>query len=269
MGAGGRQGGKEVTMDRAKGRGLLLAGVLAGLAGCGWIESGGGLREIDGVVTMDGVALPHERWVLLDVPAGTSSLELSSGTGDMALAGSTDGTTRVELLLCSELEDDGSVELQGGRLVARSASGRKVAVNGARGTLGTGFGLLLKTGTGGVSLSALHGLQRVEVDSGTGDVALTASQAQDVRIDSGTGAVSLRDTAARDVWVNTGTGPVDLAGCTVAGLEIETGTSDVRLRDCHATRTQVTSGTGSVRLEGQNELGSTSYDLGTGKVIGS
>jgi len=250
-------------MTSRTGRMLLLAGLLAG---CGYIHQG--LSESNGVLSLDGVPLRWKRWVVLEVPAGTTSLEVSSGTADIALSGSTDGSTRIELQLYSELEGDGSVALENGRIVARSASSRKVAVNGARGTLGPGFALQLENGTGGVSLTGGHELQRVGLVTGTGNILLSATETQGLLIESGTGNVSLRDSRTGDVKVETGTGGVEVAGCSVAALQIETGTADVLLRDCKATRTEVASGTGNVTLQGQNDLGATSWDLGTGQVAG-
>jgi len=52
----------------------------------------------------------------------------------------------------------------------------------------------------------------------------------------------------------------------VSQMKLETGTGDVTLSECTASRTDVKSGTGDVTLEGQNVLGTTNYELGTGKV---
>jgi len=75
---------------------LLLAG-LFGLLGCGFdVTQFGGhdYTEHHGVLVVDGTPLPSKRWVAVDVPVGTGSLELGSATADIArkrLAQLTDG----------------------------------------------------------------------------------------------------------------------------------------------------------------------------------
>jgi Putative adhesin len=248
-------------------RGTVL--LLAGLAGCGFVTSefeGHKYGEKSGVLVVDGVPLPHKRWVQVDVPVGTGSLRLAAATADIVLSGSPDSSSHLEVQLYSEVENDGSAILDGGKIVVRSTAGRLVIMNGARGTLAHGMRLDLGSGTGDLSLEGLPELSDLQLDSGTGDVRLTQCTAGDVRITTGTGDVHLAGLEAGRVEVDSGTGEAHLATCALSSLEVTTGTADVHFSECRSSRTEVESGTGDVLLEGQNDLGTTQYDLGTGQV---
>jgi hypothetical protein len=247
---------------------VLLAGLFS-LAGCGFdVTQFGGhdYTEHHGVLVVDGTPLPNKRWVAVDVPVGTGSLELGSATADIVLSGSPDGASHLEVQLFSEVEGDGSVRVDGGRLVTSSAANRLVIVNGARGTLARGMKLELHSGTGDLRLEGLPELSEVSLDNGTGDVRLTQCATGDVVVVTGTGEVHLDGLKGGKLDVKTGTGEAGLASCSVSMMKLETGTGDVTLSECTSTRTDVKSGTGDVILEGQNVLGTTSYELGTGKV---
>lgn len=250
-------------------RAMWRAGLLACLAGCGFgrTEFGGhSYTEQHGVLVVDGVSLPNKRWVPVEVPVGTGSLELGSATSDIVLAGSPDGASHLEVQLFSEVEGDGTVKVDGGKLVTASAAGRMVIPNGLRGTLARGMQLAIDTGTGELRLEGLPDLTSLRLGSGTGELRLTQCSGGDVRIESGTGDVHIEGLKAGKLQIDTGTGSAQLAACTLSAIKISTGTGDVTLSDCNSGRTDVESGTGNVVLEGQNELGAATYDLGTGKV---
>lgn len=244
--------------------------LLAGLCGCGFVTSqfGGHSYSTDGqgVLSVDGVELPHKRWVALDLPAGGGALRLDSPTEDTALSGSSDGASHLEVQIFSEVENDGEARVEAGRVVVTSAAGRKAVMNGARGTLAAGVRLELFSGTGDMLLENLAELGDFQADSGTGDVRLVSCGAGDVRIDSGTGDVRIEGLAGGKLEVDSGTGDVSVAASRLGSLDIATGTGDVGFRDCTSGRTAVESGTGDVTLQGTNDLGSPRYDLGTGSV---
>jgi hypothetical protein len=266
--AASHQGGhEEVRMMRA--RGIVLLGLLAALSACGFdlMKFGGhSYSERHGVLEVDGVQLPNKRWVAVDVPVATGSLDLSSATQDIVLSGSPDGASHLEVQLFSELEGDGSVHVDGGKLVTSASSGRLVIVNGMRGTLAKGMKLTLENGTGALHLEGLPELRDVRLDNGTGEVRLVQCGAGDVLIDCGTGDVHLESLKAARLEITTGTGAVRLATTSATQVKLSTGTGDIAFSDCNSSRTDVESGTGNVRLEGENVLGSVNYDLGTGKV---
>jgi hypothetical protein len=228
---------------------VLLTGVLACLSGCGFsVTQFGGhdYSEHHGVLVVDGTPLPNKRWVAVDVPVGTGSLELGSATADIVLSGSPDGSSHLEVQLFSEVEGDGAVKVDGGKLVTSSAAKRLVIVNGARGTLARNM--------------------KLELQNGTGDVRLMQCASGDLVVVTGTGEVHLEGLKGGKLDVKTGTGEAGLASCAVSTIKVVTGTGDITLNECTATRTDVNSGTGDVTLEGQNVLGATNYELGTGKV---
>jgi hypothetical protein len=247
---------------------MVLVGVL-GLAGCGFdVTQFGGhdYTEHHGVLVVDGTPLPNKRWVAVDVPVGTGSLELTSATADIVLSGSPDAGSHLEVQLYTEVEGDGAVKLDGGKLVTSSAANKLVIINGARGTLAKGMQLELQSGTGDLRLEGLPELSEVRLENGTGDVRLTQCGTGDVAVVTGTGEIHLDGLKGGKLEVKSGTGEASLASCAVSMMKLETGTGDVTLSECTSSRTDVKSGTGDVTLEGQNVLGTTSYDLGTGKV---
>ena len=80
---------------------MLLAGLL-GLAGCGFAVTqfgGHDYTEHHGVLVVDGTQLPHKRWVAVNVPVGTGSLELGSATADIVLTGKATSIQRITRLL--------------------------------------------------------------------------------------------------------------------------------------------------------------------------
>ena len=268
----------------------LLLPVLLAPGACGFLGEvdfdGVAVREEDGVVYVDNVALRHARWVPVDVPSEAGALELASATRDIGVATVAPGApARLDAQLFSELEGDGTVSLAGGRLAATSAAGGKVLVNGLRGTVPAGTQLVLRDGTGAISAQCEHGLSGLRVEAGTGPVELSGGPAGDIAVKSGTGDVRLSDLSGGQALVSCGTGRLSVAGLkcmrleVVTGtgqvrlgalaadaLDVETGTADVRLEDCTLGTTRVRSGTGDVRLAGTNDLGAASYDLGTGDV---
>lgn len=225
-----------------------MAAALLALTACGFTydfgQLGHGLSERDGVLYKDDVALRSQRWVAVAVPADTAALTLASPTGDITLAA---GPTSLEVLLCTEVEGDGSVALDGDHPVATSAAGHAVALNGVRGTIGPTIALHLESGTGAVKLDGLHGSPAIDVRAGTGDVALGGCTLDSVGVTCGTGRLELTDTS-------------------VDALQAECGTGDVRMRGSHLKAGHIQSGTGDVILSGHSDLGSATTKLGTGRV---
>lgn len=268
----------------------LAAVALLGTA-CGFIDridfGGVSVDERGGVMHADGVPLPHSRWVALDLPPGTGALTLESATRELRVATAAPGeAARLEVQLFSELEGDGGVTLFEGRLAAEGAAGRRVLINGVRGTVPAGTRLAARTGTSPCVIDAAHGLAGAELESGTGALELRGGPLGDVELSGGTGTVSLQGAIAGKVQVasgtgavlvaglhaerlavESGTGPVELRQVSASELSIETGTGDMRLEACQAARTTVASGTGDVRLASDCDLGQASYDLGTGEVL--
>jgi hypothetical protein len=271
-------------------RSVLLAALLPAAAACldfDAVEFGGvSVNDNNGLVTVDGVLLPHARWVPLDVPAGSGTLVLAAATREIRVATAGPGEpARLEVQLFSEAEGEGALALVEGELVASRTGTGRVLANGVRGTLPAGIRLALRCGVGVASVHAPHGLDGVEGECGTGDLELSGGPLGEVTIRSGTGATRLSGAQADKVRVLTGTGAlhatgltcdeleieagtgtVDLSGLACRRLDVETGTADVLLRDCRAGSTRITSGTGEVIQAGANELGAAQFQLGTGEA---
>lgn len=277
-------------MNRSTVRALVLAALLPAAAACldfDAVEFGGvSVNDDDGVVSVDGVPLPHARWVPLDLPAGSATLVLAAATREIRVATAGPGeSARLEVQLFSEAEGEGALALVEGELVASRTGSGRVLANGVRGTLPAGIRLALRCGVGVASVQAPHGLNGLEAECGTGALELSGGPLGDVTIRSGTGAARLSGAQAGKVRVQTGTGAlhasgvtcdeleveagtgrVDLSGLACRRLDVETGTADVRVRDCRAASTRITSGTGDVIQAGANELGATDFELGTGDI---
>ncbi|MBM3984579.1 MAG: DUF4097 domain-containing protein [Planctomycetes bacterium] len=263
---------------------------LLAFAGCGFPGSvefdGVSVQAENGVVSVDGVALPHSRWVPLDVPADVGALKLGCATRELQVATAGPGEpARLEVQLFSQVEGEGVVALEAGKFVAQPTAAGRVLANGVRGTIPAGVRLHAYAGTGRVSVGAAHGLGGLEADNGTGDVDVAGGPLGDVRIRNGTGSSRLDGATAGSVVVKSGTGAVAVTGSSCVVLEAESGsgsvtltglacerldlklgTGDVRLDDCTAARSHIQSGTGDVTQAGQTDLGQAEFDLGTGQV---
>lgn len=268
----------------------LAALLLLGSA-CGFIDGvefgGVSVDERDGVMHVEGVPLPHARWVALDLPPGTGALTLESATRELRVVTVATGeAARLEVQLFSELEGDGQVTLAEGMPLATTTSGRRVLINGVRGGVPAGSRLAAHTATGPCVVDATHGLAGVQLESGTGALELRGGPLGEVSLNTGTGPVSLAEATAGEVRVTSGTGAILVTGLqatrlaaesgtgtvklldvTVESLAIDTGTGSIRLEGCRAVQCKVGSGTGDVHLGARCDLGQASYDLGTGEVL--
>jgi len=269
-----------------------LALLLPLLAPAGCVDFGSvdfeglSVRDDAGVVSVDGVSLPHARWEPLDLPAGTATLRLACATRELRVATVAPGEpARLEVQVFSQLEGEGALALEDGQPVARPTGTGRVLANGLRGTIPAGVRLETSCGTGDAAVQAPHGLAGLQARCGTGglevsggplgDVSLTNGtgtltlagvQAGTVRLDSGTGGLHASGLECEALEVEAGTGDVDFRGVSCERLRVKVGTSDVRLTDCTAARAHIASGTGDVIQAGRTELGAAEYELGTGKV---
>ncbi len=268
-----------------------VLGVLLVLAGCGiqgtTVTVFGMSFEDDGQrVTLNGVELPHARWETVTLaPAADAAWEIATGTGPISLTASDSATATLDVEILSELEGDGEVVVEGGRLVSRSADGYASMINAVRGTLPRSLGLTVRSGTGPIALGGFrsdHSLRaetgtsaievrdgesaRAHITSGVGSIDMSAWVAADLQIETGTSSITLTDVRTEQTSAVTGTGDVFITSSHLGAARIETGTGDAHLVDSHcAGRLDFTSGIGDLSLEG-GAIGHLSTDLGLGSV---
>ncbi len=269
---------------------LRSAPLLLALAGCGFVGNvhfdGVSVSDDAGVVSVDGVTLPHARWLALDVPADVTGLELASATREIRVSTAAPGeAARLEGQVFSEVEGEGALALLEGRLVATPTGAGRVLLNGVRGSVPAGIRLQTRCGVALTSVQAPHGLAGLQarcgtgalelgggplgavgLENGTGATTLSGVRATSVEGKSGTGAWRATDLACDELSVKSGTGSVDLAGVQCQRLRLETGTGDVKLDRCRSTSAFIESGTGDVTQSGDTDLGQADFDLGTGHL---
>ncbi|HTE07053.1 MAG TPA: DUF4097 family beta strand repeat-containing protein [Planctomycetota bacterium] len=275
---------------------LALAAALLAGSGCvmhfgNWHEStsdiwGQSVSTDEGKLSVDGTLLPFDRWV--DVTAdlsGAAGVELATASDTIRVAGAAGTTATLKARLWSEIEGDGTAVFEGGRLLARSQGGGKVFINAIEGSIPAALALRAQSGTGMLDVSALAGDACVDLESGTGDVALRDSRVGEVTlhsgtgdkllkgvtgtafgIDGGTGDARLDDSTADSIHVKSGTGDAFLTGCHAPEAWVESGTGDVSLARCELGRSRVHSGTGDLLLDG-GKLDDIEFDSGTGDLV--
>lgn len=270
----------------------LLLTLAALLSACSFSSSnqttvfGMRISEVAGEFSVDGEPVPFARTesVSLDL-AGVSALDVATSTGEIVLTGTEGTTAELEVEILSQVEGDGRVVVDGGRLMAVSDADGKVFINVVRGTLPRGVVASVRSGTGDVSLSDLVRSGGLDVESGTGAIVLRggASDPLDVQagvgevaiegwttgslgIETGTSAIRLSGVEATSASITSGTGRVRAADCQVGDARIETGTGDVTWQDSTCTGTlDCTSGTGDLTLSG-GAVGRLETELGLGSV---
>jgi len=218
----------------------------------------------DGTISVDGHELHHARWVDVPLPADSCErLELVTATGPIDVDGQLgDGTLRVRLW--TEVEGDGEVALEDGRLVAHGRHG-EAFVNEITGSVPHCLSLQVTSSTGAIALQSLRGAGRIEVESGIGEVQLVDCMATSIGVEGGTAAVLLKGGEAGTVDLRSGTGELELTAGHFGQVQAETGTGDVTLRDCIVQRLQATSGTGDVVMHG-GRVEELHHELGTGEI---
>ncbi|MEO8500025.1 MAG: DUF4097 family beta strand repeat-containing protein [Vicinamibacteria bacterium] len=87
------------------------------------------------------------------------------------------------------------------------------------------------TGSGDCDLKAFHG-ERIDLDTGSGNVSVTDSGARYVKADTGSGDVRLEVEDAEEIAADTGSGQVavDAAGASLSRIKADTGSGDVSVK---------------------------------------
>ena len=218
----------------------------------------------DGTVSIDGVELRHQRWVDVAVTADQGSVfRASTASGPIDLHG-VDGEGSLSVLLHTEHEDDGSVSLEGGKLVAHGNHG-EVFIDAVRGSLPRTLELSLSSGIGEIALRDFGGGPLIHVENGTGEVRLADCSAPAVELQSGTGDVYVERGTTERLEVEVGTSEVYCKGAHIGTAAVNSGTGDLSFVGCDIGRLKASNGTGDVIIDG-GRVNRVDHDLGTGDL---
>ena len=256
---------------------IILTAVLLAGTGCvfridDWGSSAfnvAGLSiEKDGdVITVDGVELHHHR--LVDVTAergGETDLFFYTGTGDIELGPSESGGYALQVELWSEVEGDGEVSIEGGRLATHSPGGHTLFVNGITGVVPDGLDLRIDSGLGDVSLAGFAGGQDLHVEAGMGGASVTGCTIGTVDVDAGMGSVTLKGVNGRAAVVDAGMGSAEIEACTVGRLEADCGMGSLTIRSSAVESLEADVGMGSMRVL-DCAVGALAADVGMGDLV--
>ena len=218
----------------------------------------------EGLVTMNGVELRHQRWVDVAVaPDAAKLFRASTATGPIDLHG-VDGPGALSVLLHSEYQGDGTVALEDGHLVAHGDRG-EVFLDAVRGSLPRGLELSLSSGIGEVALRDFGGGPLIHVENGTGSVLLADCSAPAVELESGTGEIRVDRGSADRLEVDVGTSEVTCQGGKFGTAAVNSGTGDLSFVSCEIGRLKASAGTGDVVIDG-GRVDRVDHDLGTGDL---
>jgi DUF4097 and DUF4098 domain-containing protein YvlB len=103
------------------------------------------------------------------------------------------------------------------------------------------------------------------VDSGSGSVAVNDVTSKRMSIDSGSGKVTLTRTEAVETGLNTGSGGIFVEEAQLGRLRLDSGSGSVTMRDVVAKAANVDSGSGSVLVEG-TLTGTCEFETGSGSL---
>jgi len=218
----------------------------------------------DGVVEVDGVELRHQRWVDVTVALGEGQLfHASTASGPIDVHG-VDGQGQLSVLLHSEIEGDGSVVLEDGKLEARDGKG-KVFLDAVRGSLPRKAELSLSSSIGEITLRDFGGGPHIQVENGTGETLVADCFAPAVELKSGTGDVRVERGQVDRFQASIGTSDLTCQSGHFGDADVQSGTGDVSFLHCEIGHLQASAGTGDVILDG-GSVDRLNHELGTGEL---
>ncbi len=221
----------------------------------------------DGVFTIDGVELRHSRWVDVVGPRGAEAdMHFSTATEVIELGPSADAAYALQVLLYSEVEGDGEVALEGGRLVARSTGEHKLLINAVKGKVPDGLALNCESGMGNVKLAGFSGGQDLGIEVGMGSATLTGCSVGAIAIKAGMGGVDFKGVNAGVADIDAGMGGAEFEACNLEGFTGDFGMGSVTVRASHVARIEADIGMGSMTLV-NSTVDSLSADLGMGDLV--
>jgi len=233
---------------------LLVGAGLAASGGCGGMptsRSGHDVRMRDGRIVVDGVALPHDRWVDVNLDAGgLETLAIDTAGGPIELTGDPSGGCALAVHVWSQRQDDGEVYISSGRLRVRSQLDARVFIDGVRGTVPEGLALDLSTATGSITVERACKGRTLLLDSASGEVAVRASQPSSIKVGTASGDVLVEKSSAHSLRARTASGDVTIRDGIWGSIRSETASGGLRLEDCTAEAVELESASGDLVISG-------------------
>lgn len=148
----------------------------------------------------------------------------------------------------ADLQADLALEVDSGPVEARDVQGDVRIDTGSGEVEATRMrgSLTIDTGSGGVQVRAAHG-ERINVDTGSGEVLAEDLDCRDLVIDTGSGGVTVRGAGADKARFDTGSGEVEVELDRMGNgtFIIDTGSGDIHLRIPRDASARITAETGS------------------------
>ena len=205
----------------------------------------------DGKLSLDGVELPHERWVDAQLDAsGAGTLAIDTASGPIELTGDPAGACALSVRVYSQHEGDGEVYLDGGRLAVRSQRGGKVFLDGVRGTIPQGLALELGTASGEIVIERAGQGRDCELSTASGGVVVRGSEPSGLRVRTASGDVLVEATSARSLQASTASGDVSVKGGAWGTIRSDTASGQLRLAGCTADAVELDSASGDLVISG-------------------
>lgn len=249
---------------------LLTCGCMVQVGSCNgsWSTSGGqSVSERDGHLVLDGMTLPYDRWVDVDLDAdGVAQLDVQTATGGVELQGGEEKRCKLSVHVHSSVEGDGEVAIHDGKLEVRSQHDGKVFINDVKGSVPEEIGLVIGTGTGDVLVEHAAKGKALSIDTGTGDVTMRGSEPASLDVDVGSASVQLEQGGATSVRVDCGAGKVRIVDGQWGKIAVDGGATDLMAKGAKIDSVSLDSGTGDLRLEGCT-VDSARLDSGTGDLV--
>ena len=205
----------------------------------------------DGRLTLDGVELPHERWVEAQLDASAlKELVINTASGPIELAGDSAGACTLSVHVYSEHEGDGEVYLDGGRLRVRSQRGGKVFLDGVKGTVPHDLALELGTASGEITVERAGQGREFELSTASGGVIVRGSEPAAIRVSTASGDVTVESTSAATLKASTASGDVSVTGGSWGTISSDTASGQLRLQGCTADKVELDSASGDLVISG-------------------
>jgi len=221
----------------------LLLAAQACVIGCDGIA--------DHNTTVGGYKLEHSGEQKIQLDPGLNELDIEVGIAEIDLNGV--GASAPELIVAYQeyRPGDAIIRVEDGEIKTDSKSGKPVLITSISGTVPANMNLSIENGTGPTKISNLKDISSLEVESGTGKVALVSIRSKHISLECGTGRVNMEDCIAVNAVIDTGTGSVDMKDSYIEFAEVSSGTGSLNLVNSTIEHPEFDSGVGKLHQEGE------------------
>lgn len=222
---------------------VLMLGMQACVVSCNGLDTA--------TISIDGYELKYENELTIQEDYSYDRMEIQGGTTEIDLKGENGSRVNLRIQYKEYAPGDAIITLAEGRIKTDSKSGKPVMLTNISGTIPEKLSMNIENGTGAVKLHNLQGSSKIEIDTGTGAVELSAIRMAKLSVDTGTGAVNLHKCIAANAEINTGTGSVYLTESYIEAAEVSSGTGSLNLKDSTIEKREFDSGTGKLHEDGK------------------